>query len=71
MGRKLVSIHDFNHALELLEKSRDQLRFLIGDQLDFLDSWRRYTAQMASALSWIRTLEYWIHQYRKEIEGKG
>ena len=68
MGRKVVSKHEFNHALELPEKSRDQLRFLIGEQLEFLDSWRRYTVRMASALSWVDTLEYWIYQFRKEVE---
>ena len=70
MGRKVVSIHDFKHLQELLQKTREQLWWLISDQLDFMEHYRRYMDRMATALSWIRTLDYWLDQLRKETQSK-
>jgi len=70
MGRTVVSIHDFKHLEDLLQKTREQLWWLISDQLDFMEHYRRYMDRMATALSWIRTLDYWLDQLRKETQSK-
>ena len=64
MGRTVVSIHDFKHLQELLQKTREQLWWLITDQIDFMEHYRRYMDRMATALSWVRTLDYWLDQLR-------
>ena len=64
MGRTVVSIHDFKHLQELLQKTREQLWWLISDQIDFMEHYRRYMDRMATALSWVRTLDYWLDQLR-------
>jgi len=70
MGRKVVSIQDFNHALELLQEPRNQLKFLISEQLDFVEQWKRYMTQVATALSWVKTLDFWINKLRDITEEK-
>ena len=68
MGRKVVSRYEFDHALELLRKSRDQLSLLIREQLDFMDVYRRFMYHLATALSWVKTLDFWIDQLKKEVQ---
>ena len=65
MGRKVVSIHDFEVALDLLERAQNRIGDLVRTHMEFMETYLRYMNTLARAVGFIDTLDWWIKELKE------